>query len=97
MVDIEYIDLEKIKECGQDILEQLLTYDETINYLYKRINDMPIKTHEWIGNAANMYVDSFNNFYKKLLDVLEILKEYAQYLIEISQLIEVTIRKVNND
>lgn len=97
MVDIEYIDLEKLKECGQDILEQVLTYDETINYLYKRINDMPINTYEWVGIESNRYVDSFNNFYKKLLEILEIIKEYAQYLIEFSQLIEVTIEKVYND
>lgn len=93
MVNIDFIDSTKVNEIGNNILENMSLYDEIVENLYNKINNMNTKTLEWVGNGANKYVETFNNDFKMFTDLSDTLKKYAYFLIDSSALIDETIKK----
>lgn len=93
MVNIDLIDTKKMNECGTDILKQVSDYKEIIDNLYNKINNMPNKTFEWVGNGANQYVETINTDYKLYCDINDILTKYGNFLIDSASLLEETINK----
>jgi len=88
MVDIDLIDTNKLKDSGNDILENVKLYKEVIDSYFDKINNMTSNTFEWIGNKANDYVEQVNNDYKFYYDIYDILLSYGQYLIDTGENIE---------
>lgn len=52
---ITYIDTNKIEEIGNDIIALATEYQVEINKLFKRLNEVPTVTREWVGQSANKY------------------------------------------
>lgn len=50
------VDIEKIKESGQDIEDLAFDFIELINKFYNRINMIPTKSNEWVGNSSKEFV-----------------------------------------
>lgn len=97
MVDIDFIDTVLINECGLELIKQINVYKDTIEHLYNRINNIPTKTHEWIGNSSNLFIEKFNNDYKLFINIYDILMEYSNSLVDLSNMLDDAIKKVNND
>lgn len=51
------VDIEKVKESGQDIKDLAFDFIELINEFYNRINMIPTKSNEWIGNSSKEFVN----------------------------------------
>ena len=45
-----------IENVGQNIISLANEYEVLITKLFKRLNDMPYTTKEWIGNEAQQYI-----------------------------------------
>lgn len=50
------VNIEKIKDSGQDIKNLSFEFNNLINGFYNRINLIPIKTNEWIGKNSKEFV-----------------------------------------
>lgn len=64
------IDTKKIKEAGNNIVNLSFELIEILNNFYRRIDEIPIKTREWVGSKA---ID-----YTKLCDIEK--EEYMKYI-----------------
>ena len=91
------IDTDKLREIGNDILNEANNYKTNIDYLKNRINNINPKTCEWIGSSALEFIDKFNIDYNKYNDVYILFKEYGNYLIDCSNKIDNIIKKVFYD
>ena len=96
-MNIEYIDTEKLKEYGNNILESANNIKNNLDYLHERINNINSKTFEWIGNESNDFIDKFNNDYNNYNDIYLFIKEYGNLLIDCSNKVDDSIKKVFYD
>ena len=54
------VDTTKLIDYGNDIVELVAEYKETIKALYERLEKMPTTTLEWTGSAAVKFVQTAN-------------------------------------
>lgn len=98
MVNIDLIDTNKICECGNDLLSNVELYQEVIREMYERINNMPSKTGEWVGQGADRFVDKVNQDYKLFTCIGEELKKFSDCLIDFSNDTEnITKKYISNE
>ncbi len=81
------VDTNKIRDCGKDMVEVADYYKVNINNLFERINGVPVKTKEWVGEASKNYVFKltkekryYDNYGKCLNALGEDLINYADEL-----------------
>lgn len=89
------IDTDRIKKCGNDIIKLSNDLNEIIEVLYSRINNMPIKTGEWVGQSAKNFAIKAN---KEKVDMIELKNKifgFGNVLIECAEKYETGINKVN--
>lgn len=96
-MNIEYIDTDRLREIGNNILNDTNVFKTNIDYLYERINNINSKTFEWIGKESNNFIENFNIDYNSYNDIYIFFKEYGEFLIECSNKIEDSIKKVLYD
>lgn len=88
------IDTKKIKSCGEDMLKLSQNLESLINGLYRRIHNMPIKTQEWVGAAAELYVRQADSIeYRDAVTFKDTLKKFGEKLIESAEKYEIEINK----
>lgn len=63
------VDTRKLREGGNDIKQEMNNYQENIQGFYDRLQAVPTKTYEWVGESANRFVA------RELLNK----KEYEEY------------------
>ncbi len=49
------VDTKKVRDCGKDMMVAADSYKSNINNLFNRINGVPTRTKEWIGQASLNY------------------------------------------
>lgn len=54
-------DISQIREFGNDVLVAVDSYKQNVNNLFEKMNGVPTKTKEWIGEASNNYVTMISN------------------------------------
>ena len=81
-MDIELIDLNKIEECGKEILNEELVLSDLFENNYTVVNNMTTKTFEWVGDRANAFVDKYNNDNKSVNDLSEFMFKYGNFLLD---------------
>ena len=64
-MNVDYIDTDKLREIGNNILSETNIFKSNIDFLYDRINNINSKTFEWVGNGANNFS---SELYSKLSD-----------------------------
>lgn len=93
-MNVDYIDTDKLREIGNNILSETNIFKSNIDFLYDRINNINSKTFEWVGNGANNFIEKFNLDFNYYNDIYVFLREYGNYFIEFSNRIDDSIKKV---
>lgn len=96
-MDIEFIDTDKLREIGNNILDEANNYKNSIDFLNNRINNINSKTFEWVGIGSYDFIDKFNFDLKMYNDIYIFIKEYGEFLINCSNIIENYFKKVIYD
>lgn len=93
MAQIE-ADTNKMRECGNDIMQLAIEIGEQFNNLFNRIQNMPVKTGEWTGVAASTFVSSVLSEKAQYMQLKDELYNYGKYLVEGSNDLESEIRSL---
>ena len=83
------VDTSKMNDWGYNIISLVNEYEEAINMLYERINNMPTQSQEWVGTSAERFAQKLCKVEKKQYDDLgAALRKYGQLLINTASSIE---------
>lgn len=75
-----YVDTQKMRNCSSDIYDEINILKKTYDEMFNRLKNMPIRTHEWVGPAAQQYVNAINKEKVDYDNYIKDLKEYAKFL-----------------
>lgn len=93
MAQIE-IDTKELHEKGLIIQDEAKKLNDKLNDLFKRIENVPVVTGEWVGASSVKYVDIAKlekNKYYKLKDDLN---SYGKFLCDVSDSFETCISEI---
>ena len=85
---VTYFNSTEIESIAKDIYELSYQFEDEINRLFKRFEDVPTVTKEWIGNKSNYYFNSIALDKKYYTD-------FAESLRQISYNLNNTVNEVN--
>lgn len=87
------IDTFKLRETGNDIIKLTNELNEIFNSLFTKINNMPVTTKEWTGNASLEFVRKINIERKYYNAFKDNLCKYGRLLINTSDKLESDAKK----
>lgn len=86
------VDTGNLMKCSQDFQKQVDNYNLMISNYFTTIKKIPSESQEWVGFAAESFIDSLNGvkdiydeFGKSLEDYSELLSDCANLLIKATQ------------
>lgn len=89
------VDTVKLRETGKDIIKLTNELNEVFNLLFSRINNMPVTTKEWTGNAALEFVRKINIERKYYNAFKDNLCSYGKLLTIVSDKLELDVKNGN--
>ena len=85
-------DTEKMRENGTKIQNLASELNEIINEYYKRIENMPTVTGEWIGDSAEKFVSYVISSKRSTVNFCNSLNSYGKYFVDSAEAIERTTK-----
>ena len=92
-----YIDTAKMKEKGQDIIDQVEELKITIDAMFNRIKNIPVSTLEWTGESANTFVTLAEADKVQYVNYANDLYKYGKYLKDCADYMDKQIDDVRRD
>lgn len=83
-----------IKEAGNDIITLTREINELINDTFSLIENMPLKTGEWQGDAAKSFAAAAKMDKTNYLKLNNNISQYGKYLVEYASNMENVISRV---
>lgn len=94
MSTIKYADTDEIRNIAGEIKSLANEYEREIMQLFRRFNNVPDITKEWIGGSSVKFFDIVSFDKEDFDNVGETIKSYADKLISDAENIESSIGKV---
>ena len=91
---MNYIDVDRLREAGQDLASLTSEFNEEINALFTRISNMNTKTFEWVGPSSNEFIRRANIEKIQYMKLIESLNKYSRILIDCADSYSAEINKV---
>ena len=89
-----YADTEKMRSCGNDILQLVEEFKMTVNTMFTRIENIPVHTKEWVGESAQEFATKAMNDKIQYLNFANDLYKYGKYLLDCADYFDKTAQKV---
>ncbi len=96
MTDI-YVDTEKMRNCGNEILGLVEEFKTTIEVMFTRIENMPINTKEWVGESSVLFANLASKDKIQYFNYATSLYKYGKYLIDCADYYEKILNTVRRD
>lgn len=93
MAEIQ-VDTKKLNECGNEIMKLANELNEELDMLFKRIENIPTVTHEWVGDSANKFAALSKIDKVQYYTLKDALYNHGKYLVESANLLDSTIQAV---
>ena len=90
------IDTVKMRECGNDIMDLSMEIGEEFEAIFNRIIDMPNKTFEWTGSAADAFAMRTKFEKVQYMELKNCLYNYGKYLVDQANYMESNIMKIKD-
>lgn len=88
------IDTQKIRECGQDMMNLSVELNEIITAMFDHINTLNNKTGEWKGNSATRFIEYAGVDKIQYLKMKEAIYQSGKYLTTYADSMERVINEV---
>ena len=92
-----YVDTDKMRACGNEILALVEEFKATLDTMFTRIENVPIYTKEWVGDSAMLFVSLANKDKVQYYNYATSLYKYGKYLIDCADYYDKTIKSVRRD
>ncbi len=92
MIDLN-INTNKLRECGQDIIQLEKEYVQLINELFNRIEQVPTVTEEWLGVSSLRYSKQVGTEKEPYLLYGQELKRIGDFLVQLADDTETIVNK----
>ena len=94
---ITHMDTTEVGNIANDIRTLVDEYNDTIDRLFKRMENVPEVTREWVGTQANVYFERVAAEKQQYINLSDQLKEIASKLDSDSFAMQNCITKNNNE
>lgn len=92
-----YVDTEKMRNCGNTILELVEEFKKTLDATFTRIENVPTNTKEWIGDSSKLFAELANKDKIQYYGYATSLYKYGKYLIDCANYFDRTIESVRRN
>lgn len=96
MEDI-YVDTTKMREKGNEILNEVESLKKLIDALFERIYNIPVGTEEWVGKRAQEYATITLKDKFMFIVYANDLYKYGKYLIDCADYIDKKLATIRRD
>lgn len=88
------VDTNKVRECGEDIIQLSTELNELFASLFERLILIPTTTKEWMGESANVFVENVKHDKLQYDRLKEAIYSEGKLLVEYADRIESQIHKM---
>lgn len=92
-----YVDTEKMRNCGNTILDLVEEFKATLDAMFTRIENIPLNTKEWVGESATLFVNLANKDKVQYYNYATSLYKYGKYLVDCADYYDKTLDNVRRD
>lgn len=92
-----YVDTEKMRNCGNTILDLVEEFKQTLDAIFTRLENVPTHTKEWIGDSSTLFVELAKKDKVEYYAYANSLYKYGKYLIDCANYFDRTIDSVRRD
>ena len=85
------MDTTKMKECGNDIMALTIEIGNELDALFDRIANIPVKSFEWTGEAANLFAQNARKDKVQYMKFKDDLYNKGKLLVECASNLEANI------
>ena len=96
-ISITHMDTTEVGNIANDILTLTNEYDDTIDRLFKRLENVPEVTREWVGGQAKIYFGKIATEKSQFMNLSRQLKDIAHKLQKDSFAMQNCITKNHNE
>ncbi len=96
MSDI-YVDTEKMRNCGNEILNLVEEFKATMDAMFTRVENVPLNTKEWVGDSAMLFASLANKDKVQYYNYATDLYKYGKYLIDCADYYDKILNSVRRD
>lgn len=89
-----YVDTEKMRNCGNDIIELVEEFKITMDAFFTRIENIPVATGEWIGSSAMQLSSLAAKDKVQYTNYAVSLYKYGKYLIDCADYYDKVLKEV---
>ena len=93
MAQIE-IDTKELKDRGSNIQNITKDFNVKLNSLYKRLEEVPSVSFEWVGSSSTKFASIVKNDKEKYYRLKDDLDMYGKFLIDFSDSVDDLIKEV---
>ncbi len=90
------VDTVKMRECGNDIMQISNEIGSELDNLFERLTNMPTKTFEWTGSAAQAFATRAKYEKIQYVELKNSLYQYGKYLVEQANRLDSRIIKLKD-
>jgi hypothetical protein len=88
------VDTVKMRESGNDMMQISLEIGEEFDLFFEKIANMPIKTYEWTGKAAEAFSQRANREKPQYMRLKDDLYKRGKYLVDYANYLESNIESL---
>lgn len=92
---ISYIDTEKVETIATEVYRRAKGLDAYFDSLFRRLNNVPDVTKEWVGNQSKNYFTKIARDKKQYINLVNDLKEISRELENEAIHASILIKKLN--
>lgn len=92
---ISYIDTDSVEGTAREISKRVTILEKYFDSLFKRLDNVPNGTKEWIGNQSKVYFTRIGQDKKQYIKLVNDLREISDELKNEASLAEMLIKKLN--
>lgn len=92
-----YVDTDKMRTCGNEILKLVEEFKHTLDAMFTRIENVPLNTGEWVGDSAMLFANLANKDKVQYYNYATALYKYGKYLVDCADYYEKVISQVRRD
>lgn len=91
------VDTQKMRDCGNQMMEISLSLGEEFNNLFDKLANIPYKTKEWTGEAAIVFAERSKCEKGQYIQLKETIYKLGKHLVEQADFLEKSINSLRRE
>ena len=91
---ITYVDTDRLRDIASKIETHTNDYEREVNSLFKRFEEVPYSSKEWVGNQSEEYFKRVAMDKSNFIEIANMLRKYVKKINDDADRIEDDIKRI---